>query len=426
MGKYILAGCVWLIATVCFATETPLKTTDFVYEPQIRTVLFYPTGSDPVAATLQPPVVSLQQSTPLILEFDELGDKINYYRAKVVFCNADWSISNLSDMDITPRFNEFTFEQPQLSGNNARVLYTHQRLEVPQVKLPGNYLLVVYHENNPKDLVVTRRFVVYNTQVVITPRVTFSTGITERNTNQQIEFTIDYGTLAIGNPWTDLKVVIRQNYQWYNAITNLKPTSVREDQHIAEYRQFNFENNFPGVNEFRFFDIRSIRTLGQNVAKINPSQDTTQVYLAVGESRNREGYSQVIDQNGRFIIDQYEFSNGSTEADYVRVFFTLKADPVKEPVYIWGGLTNWEINNTNRMTYSAEDQVYRGSLLLKQGYYNFRYVVAKSGNKLDEAWFEGNHFETENVYEIIVYNRPPGARADMIIGYIMVDHNKRR
>ncbi|MDJ1502885.1 type IX secretion system plug protein domain-containing protein [Xanthocytophaga agilis] len=426
MVKYTLAGCAWLIAMLSFATETPLKTTDFVYEPQIRTVLFYPTGSDPVAAVLQPPVVSLQQATPLILEFDELGDKINYYRAKVIFCNVDWSISNLSDMDITPRFNEFTFEQPQLSGNNARVLYTHQRLEVPQVKLPGNYLLVVYHENNPKDLVVTRRFVVYNTQAVITPRITFSTGITERTTNQQVEFTIDYGTLNVGNPWTDLKVVIRQNYQWYTTITNLKPTSVREDQHIAEYRQFNLENNFPGVNEFRFFDIRSIRTLGQNVAKINSSQDTTQVYLAVGESRSREGYSQVVDQNGRFVIDQYEFSNGSTEADYVRVFFTLKADPVKEPVYIWGALTDWQTSNTNRMTYSAEDQVYRGSLLLKQGYYNFRYVVAKPGNKLDEAWFEGNHFETENVYEIIVYNRPPGARADMIIGYIMVDHNKRR
>ncbi|MDJ1482191.1 DUF5103 domain-containing protein [Cytophagaceae bacterium YF14B1] len=425
MLRYIFTGCIGFIATLSFATETPLKTTDFVYEPQIRTVLFYPTGSDPVAATLQPPVVSIQQATPLILEFDELGDKINYYRAKVVFCNADWTVSNLSDMDITPRFNEFTFEQPQLSGNNARVLYTHQRLEVPQVKLPGNYLLVAYHENNPKDLVVTRRFVVYNTQVVITPRITFSTGITERNTNQQVEFTIDYGTLNVGNPWTDLKVVIRQNYQWYTAITNLKPTSVREDQHIAEYRQFNLENNFPGVNEFRFFDIRSIRTLGQNVAKINPSQDTTQVYLAVGESRNREGYSQVVDQNGRFVIDQYEFSNGSTEADYVRVFFTLRADPVKDPVYIWGGLTDWQTSNTNRMTYNAEDQVYRGSLLLKQGYYNFRYVVAKPGNKLDEAWFEGNHFETENVYEIIVYNRPPGARADMIIGYIMVDHNKR-
>jgi hypothetical protein len=46
--------------------------------------------------------------------------------------------------------------------------------------------------------------------------------------------------------------------------------------------------------------------------------------------------------------------------------------------------------------------------------------------KPDAAFFGGNHFETENVYEIIVYNRPPGARADLVIGYAMIPHNQRR
>ncbi|MCU0355672.1 MAG: DUF5103 domain-containing protein, partial [Cytophagales bacterium] len=112
-----------------------MQTDDQIYEPQIRTVLFHPAGPDAVAATLAAPVVPLAQPTPLILQFDEMGDKINYYRAKIFFCNADWSVSNLSDMDVVEQFNEFMFEQPQLSGSNARVLYTHHRLELPRVKL---------------------------------------------------------------------------------------------------------------------------------------------------------------------------------------------------------------------------------------------------------------------------------------------------
>ncbi len=426
VSTYFLVICLPVLSA--FASDKPLQTTDFIYEPQIRTVLFYPKSpeADPVSAPLQPPVVSLRQPIPLVLEFDELGDKIHYYRARIYHCNADWKLSNLNDMDILPAFNDFIFDQPKLSSNNARIHYTHQRIELPQVKLSGNYIAMVYREGNPKDIVVTRRFIVYDSRLSILPRVTFSTGIVERNTNQQIEFTIDYGNLNVGNPWTNLKVVIRQNYRWYNALTNLTPTVVREDKHQAEYRHFNLENNFSGVNEFRFFDIRSIRSIGQNVGRVKPAQDTTQIYLAANQSHGRESYTQVIDQNGQYLIDHYELSNGDIEADYVRVYFTLKAEPVREPVYIWGELSNWQATPQNQMIYDTGEEVYRGSLLLKQGYYNFRYVLKKPDGTLNESFFEGNHFETENAYEIIVYNRPPGARADMIIGYVLIPYNSRR
>ena len=411
--------------TASIAADKPLRTDDYIYEPQIKTVLFYPAGEDAVAAPLQAPVLPLSQPVPLLLEFDELGDKTDYYRARIYHCNADWKQSNLSDMDVVDKFNDFILDQPRLSGSNARIHYTHYRLEVPRVKVSGNFLLMVYREGNVKDIIVTRRFVVYDSRAMIMPNITFPQGL-EKKTNQQIEFTVDYGTMNIGNPWASLKIVVRQNYNWHNAITNLQPTAVREDQHRAEYRHFNLENNFPGGNEFRFFDLRSVRFLGQNVAKVNPGGDTVQVLLATNAPRTGESYSQVIDQNGRFVIDNYELNNGETEADYADVHFTLKAEALQEPVYIWGGLTNWTATAANQMRYDALGQVYRANLLLKQGYYNFRYAVGLPNGKLDETRLEGNHFETENTYEIIVYNRPPGARADMVIGYIAIPHNKRR
>ena len=62
--------------------------------------------------------------------------------------------------------------------------------------------------------------------------------------------------------------------------------------------------------------------------------------------------------------------------------------------------------------------------MLKQGYYNFDFAVAGArGTAPDETYFEGSHYETENQYDLLVYYRPPGTRADLLIGYKAVDMN---
>jgi hypothetical protein len=43
----------------------------------------------------------------------------------------------------------------------------------------------------------------------------------------------------------------------------------------------------------------------------------------------------------------------------------------------------------------------------------------------DPYLYEGSYFETENLYEILVYYRPIGALADQLIGYNNIIHNRR-
>jgi hypothetical protein len=52
-------------------------------------------------------------------------------------------------------------------------------------------------------------------------------------------------------------------------------------------------------------------------------------------------------------------------------------------------------------------------------------VLEEPDGKLNIGYFEGNHFQTENNYEIIAYYRPPGARGDFIVGYALLRHNSR-
>ena len=80
-----------------------------------------------------------------------------------------------------------------------------------------------------------------------------------------------------------------------------------------------------------------------------------------------------------------------------------------------------------RQTYDLDSESYRAVILIKQGVVNYDYAVVKgTSSSADEAYVEGNYGATENDYDILVYNRPPAARADKLVGYRTVEWNRRR
>ena len=56
-------------------------------------------------------------------------------------------------------------------------------------------------------------------------------------------------------------------------------------------------------------------------------------------------------------------------------------------------------------------------MLLKQGFYNYKYVVIENNNQLNEGAVSGNFYQTENNYKVIAYYRDLGKRYDRIIGF---------
>lgn len=437
---FLLPSCVPLSQQFNSAdTEVPyykekrIRTDDHVYENNIKTVLFYPfydTDND----ILEPPIIFKDQNVPLILEYDELGVDHYYYNAKIIHCNADWSVSLLNEMDYLYDYNQFIVDEYQFSFN-TKVQYIHYKFELPKVKLPGNYVLIIYREDNEQDMIISRRFMVYDNIIKIVPEIGFSTGIAERNFMQQVNFNLSYKNYEILNPREEVRVVIRQNHRWDNAIYNLKPLYVREEQKLLEYNFFDLENNFKGGNEYRDFDIRSIRFLGRNLKKIDDIDGKNVVTLLTNKTRSNKVYSEEIDINGKYIIDVYEYGNPAAEADYVYVNFKLHSpQQVDGNVYIFGGLSNWKLNNDLLMFYRPETKKYTGQAFLKQGYYNYIYVImpynlpdqyqTKSQRRrfIDETYFEGSYYSTENIYDILVYYKPIGSRADLLLGYISMNY----
>jgi hypothetical protein len=94
-------------------------------------------------------------------------------------------------------------------------------------------------------------------------------------------------------------------------------------------------------------------------------------------------------------------------------------------IYVTGVLTDWQLDNRNKMKYNKVRHGYECTLYLKQGYYNYEYVMLSDGkNVADEAPIEGSHAETQNSYTILVYYRPPAQNYDKLIGVRKINSTK--
>lgn len=398
---------------------------DFVYEDAFKTVLLYPANSG-TNDELNTPIVPLIQNAPMILEFDELGEGTSSLYLKIIHCNADWTISSLSTVQYLDGFNE-SFIEDRKTSIGTRIPYTHYKITLPRVKVTGNYLVVVYRSGDESDIILTKRFIVFDSRVAIVVEQKPSTGISQRFTHQQLDFNILYPNMEIINPRGSVKVVIRQNNRWDKVIDNLQPLYVQEDIHKLEYNYFNLENNFPGGNEFRTFSTRSVKFNDINVDKISIQPDFAEAFLKRDLSTNNQAYALYPDIDGRFVVEHYETKTKEVEPDYIFTNFSLDTKgPVPGKVFIVGSFNNYELAPGSELLFNSETNTYQLKTLLKQGYYNYRYAFVPQGSRVsDEVFFEGSHFATQNLYDFIVYYRPPGARSDIVIGYKSININGR-
>jgi hypothetical protein len=327
-------------------------------------------------------------------------------------------------MDYLDEYNEFPVTREALSYN-TKVPFTQYTFEVPRVRMPGNYVLLVYQGSDEEDALLTKRYMVYDQSVSVRAQAVRSAGVRERETHQQIEFVVDYRNLNIPNPYNDVYVVIRQNQQWFNTIEGIRPTFVREDVRELEYVDFDLKNNFWAANEHRFFDLRTINALGQNVGEIDRDALPMEAYLLPDRSRAAEAYSQYNDMNGGYITNNLDMQGGPLNSDYLMTRFFLDAEePVDGEVYVIGAFDNRRLSPEVKMKYDELRRGYTLDVLLKQGFYNYLYYV-DNGEGRSPYQFDGSHFETENLYEIFVYARPIGARADLLMGYTSLVVNER-
>ena len=386
------------------------------YRENLKTVTLHPKGWP-----LAQPILTLGEEHPLELHFDILDSALGNYIYSIIHCDYNWKQSDLDpqeylDGPLEDFLNDYDYSR------NTYQKFIHYSLEIPnfttRITKSGNYLLKVFEEGDQEQVILTRRFCVVeeNSAVDIDINVHQATRVNQRYSHQEVDFNISFGSYAVTNPYTDLKVVILQNHSWENAMTDLKPRFVKD--RVLDY-DYDGENAFEGLNEYRLLDLGDTRYTGRGVRKVTFSGNENHAYLEQDKSRSAITYLQNPDLNGWFYTKNNRAgTDGNVDADYVKTHFSLKStSPISTgDIYIYGAMTDWQIKPAAKMTYNQLELQYESELYLKQGLYNYMYVLVKDGSLTpDMAYIEGSHYETENEYTILVYHRPLGLDYDKLI-----------
>ena len=365
-------------------------------------------------AESQLPILKLGEY--LVLEFDALnGDEADFYY-KIEHFNFDWTPSILVQSEFMDGFDNQRIRNYENSLNTYQI-YSHYKLKIPnaqtkRLKLSGNYLLSIFNDDD--ELVFTRKFMIYEDKTNIGVSIKRTRDIQYIQQKQRVDITISPKNMQFNNPKQTVKTLIVQNNNLNTAISNLKPQYTIGNKLIYKY---DTESSFWGGNEYLYFENKEVRAGNTGIHRTE-LKDLYHNYLYTNVERATKPYTYNPDINGNYLVTNLDADDVSIEADYVWMHFSLEAKaPFKDkPVYIYGNFNNYALNETNKMVYDENEKMFTNTMLLKQGFYNYKYVVLNNDNTINEGFISGNFYQTENNYKVIVYYRDLGTRYDKIIG----------
>ncbi len=409
-----------LISLFSFAVVTA-QIPDHIYASNIKSIKLNVSGN-PFAY----PVWTLNSADQMELHFDDINGGVRNYSYTYLLCNADWSQAMLSQFDYISGFSQVRISTYRVSSI-AFTKYTHYQAVLPDRNcMPsrsGNYLLKVFADGDTSKLLFSRRLLVVRPGVDIAAQIQQPFNGQYFKTHHKIQFTINTSKLNLMNAMQQVSVCILQNNRWDNYIHNIRPTFIR--QGTLEY---NTESDaiFPAGREWRWLDLRSFRLQSDRVEHATYTNNKTEVFIKPDLDRATQRFVFYRDNNGMFFNNVTESINPLWQADYATVHFRYipagKAPFPNKDVYLFGELTNYGDLDSARMNYNEQEGMYETSIFLKQGYYDYAYITRNpDGSNPSFEFTEGNFFETEDNYTILVYYRPLGGRADELVGFTRVN-----
>ncbi len=394
--------------------ENAVRYENMIYKEGIYTPVVFANNWE-----LSDPFIQLASDDVLNFYFDDLNDDLGDYSYTLIHCTHDWQASDLMNSEFLDGFAENPVNDYEESFNTY-IKYINYRIQLPNENVKftksGNYILLVYEDDDMESPVITQRFTVFEKKTEVEVDIIRPTDVNQMAYKQIVQFSIDHATYPISDPFQEIHVQVLQNNRWDNSIGRLKPQFIQNNKLIYNY---NDEASFDGNMEFRYLDLKSIQFKGEKIESIKLEGDDFYHYtLFPEESRGYKQYLSQKDINGRFIIKNENDQSSHIDAGYTKVHFTLKADEPYESgnVYVFGGLSNWQLNDRFKMTYDDRAKKYELTAIVKQGYHNYLYALPQD-QQINTEEIEGTHFQTENDYTIIVYQRVFSEGYDRVIGY---------
>jgi len=357
----------------------------------------------------------IQMGEQLLLSFDVLNNEESDYFYRITHHNADWSKSNLVVNEYLNGFDDIRISNYQNSVSTLQ-LYSHYLLTLPNdrtsFKKTGNYILTIFDDSD--QLVFSRPFVIYEPEVNVGVVIKRSRELENINEKQVVQYAV-INPQGWQNPEQTVSTSIYQNRNLDNPIIGIKHQYILGKE--LQYR-YDEETSFWGGNEYLYFENKDIR-VANNAVEYVDLQDVYHSYLYTDVPRYNQTYTYNPDINGQFVTTMFNARNPDIEADYSWVHFSLLgANNIGDSdIHVFGGFNDFIVNSETKMTYNYQRGVFETALYLKQGFYNYKYVVQNPDGTIDTSAVSGDFYQTENKYTVLVYYRPLGGRFDSVIGF---------
>ena len=412
MKNWILLICLYFFTSPLFGQV------DKIMNSNIQTVLIFPKGK-PLAL----PVIGLNTQDELLIQFDDLSANYQQYYYTIELMDMHMQPVALNPFDYTRGLTQNNIRDYTISSI-AQQSYYHYSFTFPTASCrptkSGNYLMKVYRQGRPNELVFTKRFFVVEQEAPIIASIQEPFDETMSKSHQKIQLQLDVKKIQLLQPEL-LHVAVLQNTRYNDMLMSNAPSFIRGNQ-----LEYNADRDFvfPAGKESRWLDLQNLRFKTERIAAIQQLGYGSRIILKPDQSRAMLPYFTFRDLNGQFMISNTELIRSEDQNDYAQVLFTylpINGQPFQEKsLYIAGALTGNALDTNALMQWNSASKQYEKWLNLKQGYYSYNYILRdnQSPNPLhDFMWTEGDHWETENSYTIFVYYRAPGSRYDQIIGY---------
>jgi type 9 secretion system plug protein len=388
---------------------------DQVYKTNIHSVQFFPANNP-----LSLPVYRLNSGDQLILGFDDMDADVKTYYYTYQLCDYNWQPAQLSAFDYIKGFTQQQITDYRYSSI-AYTHYTHYDISLPDPgalpQLSGNYILKVFLDGDTSQVVFTRRMLIVENNAAIVGQVIQPFAQQYSRTHQRIRFDVNVNGLDMFDAGQQIKVMILQNNRWDNAQGNIPPTFIRGNA-------LNYDNEdnfvFAGGKEWRWLDLRSFRTQSDREQSLILGKNKTEVYVKPDADRSTQRYVFYNDLNGEYLLQNFDDLDSSYQADYATVHFSF-IPPGQTPydgkdLYLMGRLTDYLLSDATKLNFNPAKGDYEIAQFLKQGYYNYGYLLVDKKDPTQRTELDGNHFTTENSYTILVYYRSFSDRNDRLIG----------
>ena len=379
----------------------------------------------------RPAIIDMEGRSRLRIDFDLLGEQQRWLSYRVVHCDADWMPSDISELDYIEGFQPNRLDDVRPSFNTF-IAYYHYSLSFPndQVRLllSGNYAVEFFEDDAPDEVIAVATFSISEGGVFIAAEVSANTDVDYRQRHQQLSCSVSWNLDRMPHldPASDLRLIVEQDRDILTRRSIERPS--RLSAQSAHYEHIS-PLIFLAGNHYRRFEFTDERYVSIGVDQLTYEPPYYITWLCSDRVRAGASYLYDQDQRGRFLVHALRVEDVDTEADYFKARFTLQT-PMRwqnAAVYVDGDMTYDLYDVGNELHYDEETMSYRGEMLLKQGAYNYRYVVGDPSDptSLTASPIEGDHYETPAEYDVRVYYRPPGARYDRLVGSAVITPNGR-